>query len=95
MYKIRVSHAFEADINMIATNAIKQKKTDKFNKSLDELDKAIVNLKKDPKMYPLCLDEGLKKLKFHRIAIDDLLIIFLVENKRKTVHMLRLLHTLN
>lgn len=95
MYKIRVTHAFEADINMITTNAIKRKKTDRLSKSIDELEKAIENLKKDPKMYPLCLDEGLKKLKFHRIAIDDILIIFMVENKRKTVHLLRLLHTLN
>ena len=92
-FKIHITKKAENDLegaaDYIEFNLLNPKAADDL---LDEAERKIYDLAQSPKMYPVVDDPVLKAWKIRFVPVANYLAFYIIEESRKTVHIIRFLY---
>ena len=90
MYDLLITAAAEADLDCIVEYmAVKLANPSAASNFLDRVEACYQVLQTTPLAYALCSDDVLQAKQYRRAVINNFLLVFRIEDKHKTVHVLR------
>jgi addiction module RelE/StbE family toxin len=92
-YKIVKTELSEADLDGIISYIIKVLENRPAAASLlDAIDECYDEIERMPLMYEACRDPYLKSLGYRKAIIHNYVMVYKVDEERKTIHILRFFH---
>ncbi len=93
VYKIQITDAFQRDLDAVIAYIVLslENKTAAAN-LLDAIERSCGDLERMPLMYEACHDPYLKELGYRKAGIRNYIMVYKVDEERKTVNILRLFH---
>jgi len=92
-YKIDVSEDAHRDLDEIITYiALVLTNATAAIKLLDKIEKSYQSLVDNPYLYSLCDDASLQEKGYRKIAINNYLVLYRIDGKRKKVFVVRILY---
>ncbi len=92
-YRILQTDAFRRDLDaVIAYIVLSLENKTAAASLLDEIEKSCGDLVRMPLMYEACHDPYLKELGYRKTGVHNYIIVYKVDEERKTVNLMRLFH---
>lgn len=92
-YKLHRTDAFERDLDtVIGYIVLSLENKDAAASLLDAIEKCYDDLEHIPLMYEACRNTYLKELGYQKAGIRNYIIVYKVDEKSKTVNIMRLFH---
>jgi Plasmid stabilization system protein len=92
-YDLIVSKYAHEDIDDIAEYILHELKNPQATvKFLNDIETSYSRVSENPKMYSLCNDGRLAQKKYRKIVINNYLIFYRIDEKKKTVYIVRVVY---
>lgn len=94
MYNVIVTKSAHKDLEKIYSYiAINLDNKIAANTFLNEVENSYNKLQSNPTLYAHCNDERLANLKYRRVVIKNYILVFKIDESKKTVYILRFFHS--